>query len=87
MTLAASYTGWWVGMGSGFLIVVVVVILVSMILTYAARIRDQAQEGIAWMDAARANTVSVWRVQDINVSATGIWRSAEKARKLLGGGS
>lgn len=86
MVVAASFTGWWVGIGLGFLIVVVVVILVSFILTYAARIRDQAEEGIWRMDMARANTISVWRVQDINISTTGIWRSAEKARRLLEGG-
>ncbi len=87
MLLAASFTGWWAGIGIGFTIVVVVVILVSMILTYAARIRDQAHEGIGRMDMARANTNSVWRIQDINGSAGAIWRSAERARKLLEGGS
>jgi hypothetical protein len=87
VVLAASFPGWWTGIGIGFTVVVVVVILVSFILTYAARIRDQADEGIARMDMARANTVSVWRIQDINVATTGIWRSAEKARKLLEGGS
>ena len=87
MVLAASFPGWWAGIGIGFTIVVVVVILVSFILTYAARIRDQAIEGIWRMDMARANTVSVWRIQEINVSTTGIWRSAERARKILEGGS
>lgn len=87
MALAASFTGWWVGLSIGFTVVVVVVILVAMILTYAARIRDQALDGIGRMDMARANTESVWRIQEINVSSTGIWRSAEKARKLLEGGS
>jgi uncharacterized membrane protein len=87
VALAASFTGWWFGIGIGFTIVVVVVILVAMILTYAARIRDQADEGIARMDMARANTNSVWRIQDINVATTGLWRSAERARKLLEGGS
>lgn len=87
MVMAASFPGWWTGIGVGFLIVVVVVILVAMILTYAARIRDQAIEGIARMDMARANTVSVWRIQEINVSTTGIWRDAERARQLLEGGS
>lgn len=86
MVVGASFAGWWTGIGIGFLIVVVVVILVSFILTYAARIRDQAGTGIGTMDMARANTVSVWRIQDINISTTGIWRSAEKARKLLEGG-
>ena len=87
MALAASFTGWWIGIGIGFAVVVVVVILVAMILTYAARIRDQAQDGIGRMDMVRANTDSVWRIQEINVSSTGIWRSAEKARRLLEGGS
>jgi hypothetical protein len=84
--LAASFAGWWVGLTIGFAVVVVVVILVAMILTYAARIRDQAEDGIARMDMARSNTLPVWRVQEINVSATGIWRSAEAARKILEGG-
>jgi hypothetical protein len=82
-----TFTGWWIGIGIGFTVVVVVVILVAMILTYAARIRDQAQIGIAQMDLARANTDPVWGLQDINVAATAIWRDAERARKLLEGAS
>lgn len=85
MALAASFMGWWISISIGFVVVVVVVILVAMILTYAARIRDQANVGIGRMDMARSNTLPVWRIQDINVSATEIWRAAEKARKLLGG--
>ena len=86
-TTDPSFTGWWISISIGFTVVVVVVILVAMILTYAARILDQAEEGIARMDMARANTVSVWRIQEINVSTTGIWRDAERARKILEGGS
>jgi len=78
-------TGWWVGITLGFTIVAVIVVLVAMILTYAARISDQAQEGIKLMDDARANTDPVWRIQEINASSTNIWRSAEKARGLLEG--
>ena len=84
-TTDPSFTGWWISISIGFTVVVVVVILVAMILTYAARILDQAQTGIAAMDMARANTDTVWGMQDINVSATQIWRSAEKARMLLEG--
>lgn len=86
MALAASFAGWWTGISIGFAVVAVVVVLVALILTYAARIRDQAIEGIGRMDMARANTDAVWRIQEINVSATAIWRSAEKARELLEGG-
>jgi hypothetical protein len=86
-TTDPTFTGWWIGIGIGFAVVVVVVILVALILTYAARILDQAITGIGAMDMARANTDPVWGIQDINVAATGIWRSAEKARRLLEGGS
>jgi len=85
VTLAAGLTGWWVGITLGFTIVAVIVVLVAMILTYAARISDQAQDGIKLMDEARTNTNAVWRIQDINASSTNIWRSAEKARDLLEG--
>lgn len=81
--LASIRAGWWSGLGLGFTIVAVVVILAAMILTYAARIADQASEGIGSMDAARSNTLPVWEVQDINVAASGIWRSAQTARELL----
>jgi len=86
VTQDPTYTAWWASIAIGFAVVVVVVILVAMILTYAARIRDQAQVGIGAMDIARTNTNAVWQIQEINVSATEIWRSAEKARALLGGG-
>jgi hypothetical protein len=87
VALGASFTGWYIGTSIGFAVVTVVALLVAMILMYAARIRDQAIEGIARMDMARSNTDPVWRLQDINVATSGIWRSAEKARKLLEGGS
>lgn len=82
-----SFTGWWISVSIGFTVIVVIVICVAMILTYAARIRDQAEDGIAAMDIARTNTNPVWVLQDINVTATGIWRTAERARRLLEGGT
>ena len=86
MTKDPTYAAWWTSIAIGFTVVVVIVILVAMILTYAARIRDQAQTGIGAMDIARSNTNAVWQIQGINVAATEIWRSAEKARHLLEGG-
>jgi hypothetical protein len=82
-----TFGGWWSGIGIGFAVVVIVVILVAMILTYAARIRDQAEIGIGAMDMARSNTDPVWELQQINVSATAIWKDAERARKILEGAS
>jgi hypothetical protein len=87
VVLGASFTGWWIGASIGFAVVTVVALLVALILMYAARIRDQAIEGIERMDMARSNTDPVWRLQDINGAVTGIWRSAEKARRILEGGS
>jgi len=90
MILAAAnneaYTGWYVGLGIGFLIVVVVVILVGMILSQASRIGHQALDGIELMDEARDASLPVWDLQLVNVSITSIWRSAENARQLLTGG-
>ena len=77
------YTGWYVGIGVGFLVVVVVVILVAMILMQAARIGNQALEGIERMDEARESSLGVWDMRTINASFTKIWRSAEAARKIL----
>ncbi len=81
-----TYTGWYVGLGIGFLIVVVVVILVGMILAQASRIGHQALDGIELMDEARDATLPVWDLQLINVSATSIWKAAERARKTISGG-
>ena len=81
-----AYTGWYVGLGIGFLIVVVVVILVGMILSQASRIGHQALDGIELMDEARDASLPVWDLQLVNVSITSIWRSAENARQLLTGG-
>ena len=82
---SAEQVGGYVGLGIGFLIVVVVVILVATILTLAARIGSQARQGIEAMDEARAATLPVWEIQKVNTSITAIWRAAESARRLLGG--
>lgn len=81
----AEYTGWYVGLGIGFAIVAVVVVLVAMILTHASRIGSQARTGIERMDVARETTLPIWEIQKINSSTTAIWRAAESARRQLGG--
>ncbi len=79
-------SGWWLGLGIGLSVVFLVVVLVITILVYAGRIAEQASEGIKGMDAARSNTLAVWRVQDVNVAATGIWRAAQAASAHLSKG-
>lgn len=78
-----DHSGWYIGLGIGFLIVAVVVVLVATILTYAARIRDQARTAIGAMDEARETTLPIWDLQQLNGSVTGIWRSAESVRHAL----
>ncbi|MDQ3591651.1 MAG: hypothetical protein M3386_01960 [Actinomycetota bacterium] len=78
-----SHSGAYIGLIIGFAIVVVVVILVATILMFAARIGDQAQDGIVRMDEARESTLPIWELQKLNTSVTGIWRSAESVRHIL----
>ena len=84
-TNAEGYTGWYIGLTIGFIIVTVVVILVGMILMQASRIGHQALDGIDLMDEAREASLPVWDLQLINVSATSIWKTAERTRKTLTG--
>jgi hypothetical protein len=81
----ASTGGWWLGIVIGVIIVAVVVFLVMTIITLAHKIAGQATAGSRGMLDAYANTMAVWRLQDINRSTTGIWQAAESARKVLEG--
>jgi hypothetical protein len=81
----ASVRGWWTGIIIGVIIVAVVVFLVMTIITQAHKIAGQASLGSRGMLDAYANTMAVWGLRDINRSTTGIWRSAEAARKVLEG--
>ena len=81
----ASVAGWWLGIGIGLAIVVVVVILVMTIITLAHKIAGQATTGSRAMLDAYSNTMAVWRLRDINRNTSGIWRSAQTARKVLEG--
>lgn len=78
-----SFAGWYRGLFIGFAVVAVVVVLVGLILMYAQRISEQAKDGIGRMDEARANTLPIWELQHLNVSATGIWKAVESARGVL----
>lgn len=80
-----SVAGWWLGIGIGLAIVTLVVILVMTIITLAHKIAGQATTGSRGMLDAYANTMAVWKLRDVNRSASGIWRAAESARKVLEG--
>lgn len=77
---APDLTQWWVGLVIGFTVIVVAVVLVSAILTLAARINQQARAGTAALEASRINTLPLWDVQKINDHARGILESARTLR-------
>lgn len=63
----AEYTGWWVGLSLNFLAVVILVIVVAIILTLAARIADKAQAGSAVLVVVRDQTDAL---QDVGRSTS-----------------
>lgn len=75
--------GWWLGLGLGFAIVWVVVILVSAILSRASRIAKQAQDILIGLDRARVQTLPLWDIDAVNASAKAILEHATEAREAL----
>ena len=82
---AAQYTGWWVGLGLGFIVVAVVVFIVAILLTLAARIAHNARAATVALPVVRDQTEALKDVGKINESAISILRSARAARKALTG--
>lgn len=85
MILAESYTGWWVGLSLGFLVVVVVVLVVAAILTFASRVARQAENATFALAEVGELTAPLEEVADINGSAIAILEAAKTARGALTG--
>jgi uncharacterized membrane protein len=85
MIIVAEYTGWWVGLTLGFIVVVVVVVVVAILLNLAARIADDAKGATGALPVVREQTDALQDVGRINDSAISILRSARAARKALTG--
>ncbi len=86
MTVASTYTDWYIGLGLAFFVIVVVVIIVAFILTMAARIGDQAAEADAGVDTVRAQSTSLADgVDRVNDSAVRILHMARALRKVAVG--
>lgn len=75
--------GWWLGLGLGFAIVWVVVIVVASILSRASRIAKQAQDVLVGLDRARVATLPLWDIDAVNASAKAILERATEAREAL----
>jgi len=86
MTMAATYSDWYIGLGLVFIVIVIVVIIVGTILTLAARISDQARGAAAGVDTVRAQTTSLTTgVGQVNDSAIRILHMARVLRKAAVG--
>ncbi|MBA2263006.1 MAG: hypothetical protein H0W03_10110 [Solirubrobacterales bacterium] len=85
MIVAAPYTGWWVGLVLGFIVVAVVVVIVAILLTLAGRIADNARKASDRLPVVRDQTDALQDVRHINESAISVLRSARAARKALTG--
>lgn len=79
----AHLWGWWLGLGLGFALVWVVVILVSAILSRASRIAKQAQDILIGLDRGRVQTLPLWDIDAVNTSAKAILDRATEAREAL----
>ncbi|MGI9033594.1 MAG: hypothetical protein ACR2HY_07935 [Acidimicrobiales bacterium] len=82
---AVTLTGWYVGFVIAAVVITIVVILVGIILSLARRIGEQALAITAALDQARINTLPLWDVDKINSGVRSIIKSAETARRVLGG--
>jgi len=85
MSGAVTLTGWYVGYVIAAVVITIVVVLVGIILALARRIGQQALLITAALDEARINTLPLWDVDKINSGVRSIIKSAETARKVLGG--
>jgi hypothetical protein len=84
--LAATYTDWYIGLALSFTVIVVVVIIVSTILTLAARIADQAIAADQGVEIVRAQTTSLADGVDlVNDCAVRILHMARALRKVAVG--
>jgi hypothetical protein len=84
MLVAGSVdSNWYLGLTLGFVIVTVVVILVAVILSYAARISDQTQLANEGLEEVRAGTAPLWEVQNTNKAGIAILGATRTARQAV----
>ena len=84
MALALS-TWWYVGWAIAAVVVVIAATLLLTIIFLGRRVARQADEITAALDGARANTVPLWDVKQININLDRINRALAAARGALGG--
>src|SRR5215210_5510107 len=74
---------WYLGLTLGFVIVTVVVILVAVILSYAARISEQTRLANEGLKEVRDGTAPLWEVRNTNAAGIAILGATRTARDAV----
>lgn len=79
-------SGWVIGYLVGGAVVVVVVVVLLLMIAGAKRIVSRAEDIVAGLEDAKANTEGLWAVRETNTAVTRITEGAAAARESLEGG-
>ncbi len=82
-TAGNPHVGWWAGLVIGFAVVVLVVLLVAIILTFASRIGERTQDALEAFDSARAGTTPLSRFGDTRAAAQDVLTAVRAARDAI----
>ena len=82
-TAGTSHAGWWAGLVIGFSVVVVVVLVVAFILTYASRAADLTQDALEAFDSAREGTSPLSYFGETRAAAEDVLAAMRAARDAL----
>lgn len=77
--------GWAIGFSVGTAVVVVVVVLLLAMIVGARRVAGKAEDVLAALVDARANTLGLWDVATTNATAERVVEAAAAARRVLAG--
>jgi len=83
--LAASTTGWTVGIILGVVVIAVAAVIVIMIVALAAKIAQQAKTSEQAVEVVRQQTTELGEVARINDSGVRILHAARSLRKVAVG--
>lgn len=76
-------TGWIIGLAVGAAIALVVVVLLVLMIVGASRAASKAEAIVEALEETRANTESLWQIEQTNLAATRIVGAAAAARRHL----
>ena len=85
MTISADITVWYIGVGLGFLVTSVAVVIVMTVMRWAARIATQAHLARQAVDTIQDQSTSLNGIPSILDSGVRILHSARSLRKVAVG--